>query len=138
MAAFALDLDVESLPTFDEFALCGPVGLLPCQDASDSMSGDKLSSGIGLLPAPSLDELRLNLVEVNHEEPHHMNSNDESLSRVVQERTNRKICELRVEVIAGEVVLRGVTCAYYYKQLASQAVLQEMPAVSLVNDIEVL
>lgn len=62
----------------------------------------------------------------------------DTLARVIQERTNRMICDLRVDVSRSEVVIWGRTRAYYYKQLASQAVLAEVTGLLVINEIQVL
>jgi hypothetical protein len=68
----------------------------------------------------------------------------EILTRAVQEKTNRMICDLRIDVSKPEIVLWGRTRSYYYKQLASQAILTEQAELAeliglpIVNEIQVL
>lgn len=62
----------------------------------------------------------------------------EHLTRAVHERTNRMIGDLRIEISASEIVLWGRTRAYYYKQLASTAILAELTGVTILNEIQVL
>jgi hypothetical protein len=54
----------------------------------------------------------------------------ENLTRIVQEKTSRMICDLRIDVSKSEIILCGRTRAYYYKQVATQAVLTELSAVA--------
>lgn len=62
----------------------------------------------------------------------------EKLIRAVQARTGRKIGNLRIDLSPTEIVLHGCTRAYYYKQLASHAILEEMPGMFVGNEIEVI
>ena len=67
----------------------------------------------------------------------------QSLSRAVQERTSRMIRDLRIdlamnELSSNEIVLRGQTKSYYYKQLAYHAVLEIAPDAEVFNEIEVI
>lgn len=68
--------------------------------------------------------------------------NDEDLVdrviRVIHERTGRMVRGLRVEVQAGQVILRGLSPSYYYKQLASHAAMEELAGQNVVNDIQVV
>ncbi len=58
--------------------------------------------------------------------------------RVVHERTGRMVRGLRVEVQPGQVVLRGLSPSYYYKQLASQAAMEELAGQVIANEIQVV
>ncbi|MDB5384987.1 MAG: hypothetical protein JWM11_633 [Planctomycetaceae bacterium] len=62
----------------------------------------------------------------------------DTLNRLVHERTNRMIGDLRIDVSKSEITLWGRTRAYYYKQLASQAVLAELTGFEVVNEIQVI
>lgn len=58
--------------------------------------------------------------------------------RVIQERTGRMVRGLRVDVQAGQVVLRGFSPSYYYKQLASHAAMEELAGQIVANEIQVV
>ncbi|MEZ6068383.1 MAG: BON domain-containing protein [Planctomycetaceae bacterium] len=60
------------------------------------------------------------------------------LERLVQGRTGTRIRDLRVDVLEDEVVLTGRADTYYAKQLATQAMLQEIAPRSLNNAIDVV
>jgi hypothetical protein len=62
----------------------------------------------------------------------------DTLLRAVQERTGRMIADLRINISKSEIVLWGHTRAYYYKQLASQAILAELTGITVVNEIQVI
>lgn len=59
------------------------------------------------------------------------------LEKLVEQRTHRRIRNLRVEVGDGRVVLKGRAGSYHLKQLAQHGILDVMPKVRLVNAIEV-
>lgn len=56
----------------------------------------------------------------------------------VQVRTGRRIRNLRIELSAESVVLRGQTTTYYAKQLAQHGVRDLLPHVRLENAIVVV
>ena len=60
-----------------------------------------------------------------------------SLSMEVWSKTSGLIRDLRVNVLAGEVVLTGRAATYYAKQLATHAALDACDDLTLTNDIEV-
>jgi hypothetical protein len=62
----------------------------------------------------------------------------DNLTRAVHERTNRTIGDLQINITESGIVLWGRTRAYYYKQLASQAVLSESTGFPVVNEIQVI
>lgn len=62
----------------------------------------------------------------------------DNLTRAVHARTNRMICDLQIKISDFEIVLWGRTSAYYYKQLASQAILSELTGIPVANEIEVV
>jgi hypothetical protein len=45
----------------------------------------------------------------------------------IQERTNRRVRNLSLELRPGRVVLRGQTNSYYVKQLAQHGLLEALP-----------
>lgn len=59
------------------------------------------------------------------------------LERHVISRTNRRVRDLQVEVLADRVVLHGRTTTYHVKQLAQHGVRDMLPTVELENAIEV-
>lgn len=59
------------------------------------------------------------------------------LERMILCRTGGRISNLRVECTLAGVLISGRASTYYAKQLASHAVLCEVPAASLENCIEV-
>jgi hypothetical protein len=59
------------------------------------------------------------------------------VERLVREKTSGLIRDLRVNVLAGEVVLTGRAATYYAKQLATHAALDACDDLTLTNDIEV-
>jgi len=59
------------------------------------------------------------------------------VERLVREKTSGLIRDLRVTVLAGEVVLAGRAATYYAKQLATHAALDACEEFTLTNDIEV-
>jgi len=59
------------------------------------------------------------------------------LERHIQERTGRKVRDLRVELVSKRVTLHGRTTTYYVKQLAQMGVRDLMPEVELDNAIKV-
>jgi len=59
------------------------------------------------------------------------------VERLVREKTSGLIRDLRVTVLAGEVVLTGRAATYYAKQLATHAALDACDDLTLTNDIEV-
>jgi osmotically-inducible protein OsmY len=60
-----------------------------------------------------------------------------NIERSVQERTGRRIRDLRVEVDTRTVRLHGRCSSYYSKQLAQQAVMDVAGDFTLANEIEV-
>jgi hypothetical protein len=62
----------------------------------------------------------------------------DTLTRAVVERTNRMIVDLQINITKSEIVIWGRTRAYYYKQLASQAILAELTGIPIANEIQVL
>ncbi|MES2791270.1 MAG: BON domain-containing protein [Planctomycetota bacterium] len=68
--------------------------------------------------------------------------NDEELvdrvTRLIQERTGRMVRGLRVDVQEGQIVLRGLSPSYYYKQLASHAAMEEVSGQHVENEIQVI
>jgi hypothetical protein len=59
------------------------------------------------------------------------------IERHIQSRTGRRVHNLRVEVVAGRVVLRGRAATYYVKQVAQHSVWDVVPGAALENAIEV-
>jgi hypothetical protein len=59
------------------------------------------------------------------------------VERLVREKTSGLIRDLRVSVLAGEVVLTGRAATYYAKQLATHAALDACEDLTLTNDVEV-
>ena len=51
--------------------------------------------------------------------------------------THRRIWNLRVEFVAGKVILRGETDSFYSKSLAQQGVRELHPEIGLKNAISV-
>lgn len=70
-----------------------------------------------------------------------MSSAPPNLAEIVQQRvenrTGRRILNLRVEVGADWVVLRGRTSSYHVKQLAQHGAQEALPAARLENAIVV-
>lgn len=60
------------------------------------------------------------------------------VERIVRCRTGGRIRDLRVEVQGDDVIISGIACTYYAKQLATHAALGELDAGTLCNDIEVM
>ncbi|MBX3442434.1 MAG: BON domain-containing protein [Planctomyces sp.] len=60
------------------------------------------------------------------------------IERIVRCRTGGRIRDLRVDVQGDDVILTGSASTYYAKQLATHAVLDEVPGGQLTNSIEVL
>ena len=61
----------------------------------------------------------------------------EQIERFVQARTSGTIRGLRVDVVAGEVIISGRASSYYTKQLATHAAMHAVEDLSLSNQIEV-
>jgi hypothetical protein len=61
----------------------------------------------------------------------------QALTARVQERTGRRIRDLRIELWPEGVVLRGHAATYYVKQLAQHGVRDLLPHVELRNAIVV-
>ena len=59
------------------------------------------------------------------------------VERIVRCRTGGRIRDLRVEVQGGDVIISGIACTYYAKQLATHAALGEFDDRTLSNEIEV-
>ena len=59
------------------------------------------------------------------------------IERIVQVRTGGRVSELCVQVQGGEVILTGRAATFHIKQLATQAVLEELSGETLTNAIEV-
>ena len=59
------------------------------------------------------------------------------IERIVQVRTGGRVSELFVQVQGGEVILTGRAATFHIKQLATQAVLEELSGETLTNAIEV-
>lgn len=60
------------------------------------------------------------------------------VERIVRCRTGGRIRDLRVEVQGADVIISGVACTYYAKQLATHAALGELDQRKLSNEIEVV
>lgn len=60
------------------------------------------------------------------------------VERIVRCRTGGRIRDLRVEVHGLDVILSGIACTYYAKQLATHAALGELDSRTLSNEIEVM
>jgi hypothetical protein len=60
------------------------------------------------------------------------------VERIVRCRTGGRIRDLRVEVQGADVIISGVSCTYYAKQLATHAALSELDDRTLSNEIEVM
>jgi hypothetical protein len=60
------------------------------------------------------------------------------VERIVRCRTGGRIRDLRVEVQGGDVIISGIACTYYAKQLATHAALGELDQRTLSNAIEVM
>jgi hypothetical protein len=60
------------------------------------------------------------------------------VERIVRCRTGGRIRDLRVEVQGADVIISGIACTYYAKQLATHAALDECDARTLSNEIEVM
>ena len=61
----------------------------------------------------------------------------ESLRDSIRARTNGSIHRLEVTINGGAVVISGRTSRYYYKQLATSAVLAAIEQHELTNQIQV-
>ena len=61
----------------------------------------------------------------------------ERLTRLIHDRTGRMVRGLRVDVEGAQVVLRGHSPSYYYKQLASHAAMEELLDQHVENEIQV-
>ena len=61
----------------------------------------------------------------------------ERLEHLVHVRTGGRVSDLRVELQGQEVVLTGRAATFHIKQLATQAVLEELSGETLTNAIEV-
>lgn len=61
----------------------------------------------------------------------------DSIRQDVLRRTNGTIRELEVSIHEGTVALAGRTSRYYYKQLATSAVLDVIRDLEFTNDIDV-
>ena len=61
----------------------------------------------------------------------------DSLESVIQNRSGRRVRELRVVVHAGGVILRGQARTFYAKQLAQHAAMEITGLPVLANEIEV-
>jgi hypothetical protein len=61
----------------------------------------------------------------------------QALTARVEERTGRRVRNLRVEVLPEGVVLRGHAATYHVKQLAQHGVRDLLPHVELRNAIVV-
>lgn len=59
------------------------------------------------------------------------------VERTVRVRTGGRIRDLHVQVQGDDVIISGVACTYYAKQLATHAALGEMSHCTLTNEIEV-
>jgi hypothetical protein len=59
------------------------------------------------------------------------------VERTVRVRTGGRIRDLHVEVQGDDVVISGIACTYYAKQLATHAALGELDDRTLSNEIEV-
>ena len=59
------------------------------------------------------------------------------IERTVRGRTGGRIRDLHVAVQGGGVIISGVACTYYAKQLATHAALGELDDRTLSNEIEV-
>ena len=59
------------------------------------------------------------------------------VERLVREKTNGMIRDLRVAVLPGEVIITGRAPTYYAKQLATHAALDFCDDLTLTNDIDV-
>jgi hypothetical protein len=59
------------------------------------------------------------------------------VERTVRCRTGGRIRDLHVELQGDDVILSGVACTYYAKQLATHAALGELDDRTLSNEIEV-
>lgn len=60
------------------------------------------------------------------------------VERIVRCRTGGRIRDLRVQVHGEDVIISGVSCTYYAKQLATHAALSELDHRTLSNEIEVM
>jgi hypothetical protein len=63
---------------------------------------------------------------------------EECLESLLQRRLNNRIRDLRVEVQAAGVILRGRTTTYHAKQLAQHAAMELGNLPVLANEIEVI
>ena len=61
----------------------------------------------------------------------------QQLQNAVLDQTGRRVWNLAVEISAEQVVLRGTSSSFYAKQLAQESVMRMLPAVRLVNAINV-
>lgn len=62
---------------------------------------------------------------------------EEVLTARVRARTSRRVRGLAVEVVPGEVVLRGACESFHVKQLALHAVRELLPTARVRNRIQV-
>jgi hypothetical protein len=62
---------------------------------------------------------------------------DTELTRRIDSKTFRQVHDLHVWHESGRIVLRGRSESYYIKQLATHAVLDLMPGVTIDNSIDV-
>ena len=60
------------------------------------------------------------------------------VERIVRCRTGGRIRDLRVQAHGEGVIISGVSCTYYAKQLATHAALSELDDRTLSNEIEVM
>ena len=61
----------------------------------------------------------------------------ERLEHVVHVRTAGRVSELQIQLQGQEVILTGRAATFHIKQLATQAVLEEISGETLTNAIEV-
>jgi hypothetical protein len=61
----------------------------------------------------------------------------QQLRSAVLDQTGRRVWNLAVEISAESVVLRGNSSSFYAKQLAQESVRRMLPALRLVNAINV-
>jgi hypothetical protein len=61
----------------------------------------------------------------------------QALTASVQERTGRRVRDLRIELLPEGIVLRGHAATYHVKQLAQHGVRDLLPHVELRNAIVV-
>jgi hypothetical protein len=63
--------------------------------------------------------------------------NGEQVEAAVRRRLGRRVCELRVVIQGGAVILRGQAFTYYAKQLAQHVIMEEIKLPIQANEIEV-